>query len=252
MENTLTYRVKIVMENEGLSPSSFADTIGVLRPSMSHIISGRNKPSIDIIQRIITTLPHYSPIWLINGTGNMLQLDMFESEDDLREKIEEKKIAKALNKKKTIKSNNNNVNFVKQALESNILDDDKIKINIPEYKTENTTPTSIETPDNDQKEINIVNKEDKILSQEHFNLTEEDIPDIQTTINIQKTTTENTSMINEPIQNKVKEEPQAIYGKPKQENKIDPLMTALGMSSKKIERIVVFYDDKTFSVYNPE
>ena len=42
-------RLHKIMEAEGLSPAKFADEIGVQRSSISHIISGRNKPSYDFI-----------------------------------------------------------------------------------------------------------------------------------------------------------------------------------------------------------
>ena len=50
-------RLKIWMESEGLKPSSFADKIGVNRATISHILSGRNKPSIDFLQKLLSNYP---------------------------------------------------------------------------------------------------------------------------------------------------------------------------------------------------
>lgn len=228
MENSLTDRVKIVMETEGYSPSTFADMIGVQRPSMSHILSGRNKPSIDIVQKIILSFPQYNPIWLINGTGAMLQLDLFESEDDLREKKDEKSSAKTIAPKKT-KPSMKNINFVKEALENNLLDDDfERKINLqtteqPKNAILLNQPITEASTAVRSKYIN----EAPVIEQINFNTP---------TMNTETITME------EPI---VKDQPMKNVN-------TSPIPPLFGITDKKIERIVVFYADKTFSVYNPE
>lgn len=55
-----------------LSPTQFADTIGVSRPIVSHILSGRNKPSLEVVQKIVGAFPDLSLRWLLNGEGPML------------------------------------------------------------------------------------------------------------------------------------------------------------------------------------
>lgn len=236
-DNSLTDRVKMVMENEGFSPTSFADTIGVQRPSMSHILSGRNKPSIDIVQKIITSLPHYNPIWLLNGTGNMLQLNMFESEDDLKEKQNEKAAAaNSKEKKKSKSASNKNINFVKQALESNILDDDLVEFPTP-VQFQNSYSTEIFKEESAAQETLIqeaVTTTPTNLTSKDFNLDNEEEPITM------KENTPNTSTI---LQNElVAKQTQADM----------PLISAMFAGTKKVERIVVFYDDKTFAIYNPE
>ncbi len=64
-------RIIQLLNSEGLSASKFADIIGVQRSSMSHIISGRNNPSLDFIQKIIRSFPNVSGDWLISGSGEM-------------------------------------------------------------------------------------------------------------------------------------------------------------------------------------
>jgi len=61
-------RFKLLLQQLGLSPSEFADRIGVQRSSISHIISGRNKPSIDFLEKIINIFPDTDLKWLISGT----------------------------------------------------------------------------------------------------------------------------------------------------------------------------------------
>ena len=64
-------RLKKWMESEGLKSSAFADNIGVNRATISHILSGRNKPSIDFFQKLLNTYPDLNSNWLITGIGYM-------------------------------------------------------------------------------------------------------------------------------------------------------------------------------------
>jgi predicted XRE-type DNA-binding protein len=50
-------RITKVIEFSELSPAEFAEEIGVQRSSISHIISGRNKPSLDFITKIKSKFP---------------------------------------------------------------------------------------------------------------------------------------------------------------------------------------------------
>ena len=64
-------RLKNWMESEGLKPSRLADNIGVNRATISHILSGRNKPSIDFLQKLLSAYPNLNANWLITGIGYM-------------------------------------------------------------------------------------------------------------------------------------------------------------------------------------
>lgn len=61
----LNKKIEQIIIDKSLSPSYFADTIGIQRSSISHILSGRNKPSLDIIQRILKVFPDIDRDWLI-------------------------------------------------------------------------------------------------------------------------------------------------------------------------------------------
>jgi len=62
-----------LLDLEQLSPSKFADIIGVQRSSVSHVISGRNKPSYDFLQKTLTAFPGLNAEWLILGQGTMYE-----------------------------------------------------------------------------------------------------------------------------------------------------------------------------------
>jgi len=63
----ITERVKKIMEDNGLSSSQMADRIGVQRSAISHILSGRNKPSLDFILKVLESFSEVSSEWLLRG-----------------------------------------------------------------------------------------------------------------------------------------------------------------------------------------
>ena len=62
-------RLKKVMDHYQLSPSAFADKIQVQRSSISHLLSGRNKPSLDFVLKVIKEFDEIELYWLLNGKG---------------------------------------------------------------------------------------------------------------------------------------------------------------------------------------
>ena len=56
-----------------MSQAQFAQAIGVQRAAMSHIISGRNNPSLDVIMKILSCFPAINPDWLLLGKGNIFR-----------------------------------------------------------------------------------------------------------------------------------------------------------------------------------
>ena len=66
-------RLKGFIDSEGLTHSQFADRCGIPRPSLSQILSGRNKKISDVIVgQIHTAFPQLSVLWLLFGEGPML------------------------------------------------------------------------------------------------------------------------------------------------------------------------------------
>lgn len=57
------------MDQHGLNASSFAERIHVGRSSISHILSGRNKPSLDFVINTVKEFPEVDLYWLLNGKG---------------------------------------------------------------------------------------------------------------------------------------------------------------------------------------
>lgn len=64
-----TERIKKILLHHQLTASLFADKIGVQRSSISHILSGRNKPSLDFILKVTSAFSDVDIYWLLNGKG---------------------------------------------------------------------------------------------------------------------------------------------------------------------------------------
>lgn len=63
-------RLEFIIDYYSLSASSLADKIGVQRSSLSHLLSGRNKPSLDFILKILEVFPEVDLYWILNGKGS--------------------------------------------------------------------------------------------------------------------------------------------------------------------------------------
>ncbi|MBC8754914.1 helix-turn-helix transcriptional regulator [Kordia sp. YSTF-M3] len=81
MINTTDFskRLKKVIEYYGLSASAFADKLAVQRSSISHILSGRNKPSLEFIMKILGNFPEVELYWLMNGKGSFPKITSAEN-----------------------------------------------------------------------------------------------------------------------------------------------------------------------------
>ncbi|WP_430612333.1 helix-turn-helix transcriptional regulator [Flavobacterium sp. JP2137] len=63
-------RLEFLLQHYEFTASTFADKIGVQRSSLSHLLSGRNKPSLDFIMKIYEAFPELNLYWLLKGEGD--------------------------------------------------------------------------------------------------------------------------------------------------------------------------------------
>lgn len=63
-------RLQRIMDYYDLNASALADSLGVLRSSISHLLSERNKPSLDFVLKIIDKYPEVDLYWLLYGKGS--------------------------------------------------------------------------------------------------------------------------------------------------------------------------------------
>lgn len=71
-----------VITTEGLTAKDFAARIDVGQGTISNIASGRNKPSLEVMQKVLQSFPRVNPSWLILGQGEMY-LDGTENNEPL-------------------------------------------------------------------------------------------------------------------------------------------------------------------------
>jgi len=188
MTEELTERIREIMQEYNCSSSIFADKIGIQRSAVSHILSGRNRASIDVILKILKVFPQINTHWLLTGEGKMTQLNLFEKET-------------------LTKEDTSNISFVAEP-----------------QKTDSESSTPKKPP------IQSTVPEDSVLLRNE-------------NINYYKSDTYNHSTLESNIQNPM---PQST-----DRSDSEGLYQAF-TSEKKIDKIVFFYCDKTFSVYKPE
>jgi len=90
-------RILSIIKSKNLTPSQFADEIGIQRSGISHLISGRNKPSLEFILKIVKRFPDIDPTWLLLGTTKPdqevlnFEPSVFNEKNSLNESPMEKK-----------------------------------------------------------------------------------------------------------------------------------------------------------------
>jgi len=72
----LEIRILEVFKQSELSRAEFAQALGISNAVLSHISSGRNKPSLDLVLALLNKFPEIHPEWLLLGNGPMLRKDL--------------------------------------------------------------------------------------------------------------------------------------------------------------------------------
>ena len=83
----LNDKIKQILVDKSISPSHFADEIGVQRSSISHILAGRNRPSLDIVQKIMRRYPDLGMDWILEDEEFTLPI-MNTTSYGTRDKVE--------------------------------------------------------------------------------------------------------------------------------------------------------------------
>ncbi len=99
-------RIKELIENEKITSKEFAGIIEIQQSAVSHLLAGRNKPSMDVIQRILINFKHINPSWLLLGEGNMYKT----SNKAFQGRLFDEPSSNVENIEPTIAQNNENTN----------------------------------------------------------------------------------------------------------------------------------------------
>lgn len=127
--DNLRNRIEELINSEKLSYTQFARKIGIQGTIISHIMNGRNKPSLDVVQKILINFKNVSYEWLISGVG-----DMYKNEVKFVE-----------NKEVNHKNNDNQLDF------PSLFDNNSY--NQSEYNKENELKNNIENQEKNQSPI---------------------------------------------------------------------------------------------------
>lgn len=98
-------RIEQIIEHLGISKAEFSKEIDIQRSSISHLTSGRNNPSLDIVLKILSRYPQYSTDWLLFGKGSMLKK---EEDNIFNQNVNPP--TDNINKKSNLHNNNNDTN----------------------------------------------------------------------------------------------------------------------------------------------
>jgi len=80
--NEIQDRIFLIVKTKDLTSAEFAEAIGVQPSNISHIMSGRNKPSLDLVMKILKRFPELRSDWLLNGQGSMnKEYNLFGAEE---------------------------------------------------------------------------------------------------------------------------------------------------------------------------
>ncbi len=162
-------RIRKFMEYKGISASELADSIGVQRSNVTHVLKARNKPSFQFIEKLLQVYPELNAKWLMLGIGNMVETSPTKP------------------------------------------------LTLFDQMTGSVTPS---VP---KAEKQVEKTEEKI--REEKTIVREEVP-VETKVNSSA-----------PITEKVRDN--------------DELQNQFFSSEKPIERLIVFFKDQTFKVYNP-
>ena len=80
-------KLRILMQNENLTASKLAEILEIKPAAVSHILSGRNKPSFELVCRLVTRFPHINPYWLLGDAQEMLNQNAQISTPEIQAKV---------------------------------------------------------------------------------------------------------------------------------------------------------------------
>lgn len=208
-------RIKQVIEYSQLSSAAFADTIGISRSGLTHLLTGRNQPSLDVARKILAKYPELSTEWLIMGMGEMLRT---EEQSVIASVKDEKSISPAEHPAENLKSDRQTDLF-----------------------GEFETPVNSETDMQDVVEI-VAERGNDVLA--------EDVKDAEENVEsaaVSRSTaadplSESNSLAQTTVRKTTEYRPITTAKRERRQPNI--------VSERKLQKIVFFYDDHSFEVFS--
>lgn len=276
-------RLLRILQEENMTSNKFAELMEVRPSNISHLISGRNYPNFEFIGKMLIRMPNISPDWLINGVGEMCR----DAQNDLFgfPKIDDEIIARNVVKQEeldgfTAFDDKDTLTFDKSSFENAnnaILTQNK-------YQFEESTRMVTEAPlDNAEHYVNSNKIDDQALqpstqykaTQQQFenvaevaqldNSTEIDLPTNEQIKKYNNDKVTNVNIVTPLVNTQCFDILQTEL--PIEKNKIDQQdhhdttdnsesklnhCNSTKQNQSSINKMVVFYDDMTFEIYNPK
>lgn len=158
-------RIKQLIDTLQVSHTQFAETIGINRSNLTHLFSGRNQPSLDLMKKILVAYPQVKTEWLIMGVGEMFTQDSRGSISETTQTV-----ASSVVKSPTPREPITLDLFATQ---------EESSVPVSEFSQ---TPESFSEPENSASEIQVVEQQPEITEQ---------VPSITTRKNGAKRSSEN-------------------------------------------------------------
>lgn len=105
---TINERIGFILKEKNLTANEFAAKLEVRSSNISHIITGRNKPSFDFLEKLISVFPELNTLWLIKGEGDIYISDNKEEEtENVEEDTKPEVVVHGLNRETNISMQTN-------------------------------------------------------------------------------------------------------------------------------------------------
>jgi transcriptional regulator with XRE-family HTH domain len=136
MDNKLTFRIKTILDLHKINPARLADELQINRSRLSHILNGRNNPSLEIVQGILQRFADINPDWLLFGKDPVSRIDVtnyatdlfgFTKADKTKPEVKEMQIKDEARDAGVIKSSEVVDNLITNSVTPNSLSKGKIK-----------------------------------------------------------------------------------------------------------------------------
>lgn len=242
-------RIKQVIDYSQMSSSAFADTIGISRSGMTHLLTGRNQPSLDVARKILAKFPEISTEWLIMGMGEMLRPEEQPQQPVVNTEAEVAPVQKTAPESYPDENSKIGTQF---DLFGEYVNSDEPQEDVVASELDTVASETMEQPDDEQ---NIVEEEPKMVV-EPESQSEEVVPEVvaapvvapakparvpATPVRTRKASAEaRSASVSAPAPT-----PTPVPTPVRRERH-----TPAPPQEKKLQKIVFFYDDHSFEVYN--
>ncbi len=238
-------RISLVLKTKNMSSAQLADELGVQRSGISHILNGRNKPSLDFILRIIKKYPDISVNWLLFGEGPMMNpYPSSPSESEIKPKTTAQRsmlelfndLGKEDENYATPAQQKSHVEGSQYDLNQKVAGDITIDSKSDQKNTESVYPQTNEYFHPQSTESSRQEADESARQQSTGPVYQ------QPTEPMRQQPTEKPVINQEPQRDNYKSGAQALQ----------PQFTQPQNQGKKIDRIIIFYQDRSFIEYYPE